>query len=164
MAHPVSVTISGALMTMPRQASLRPNEQELAVASARFILSAFRAVCESLNPLYGAIQVEAFLPTPAELIGRTARLGTEVFVSDRLVDADRAIVTRLSTAFAEGVSERWATGTFYSGWARFNPERKTVKRPLATGLAAAQALGTALVKWGGLKPSGGGEATLKVNS
>jgi hypothetical protein len=58
VAHPVSVTISGALMTMPPQISLRPSERRGAVAAGRFVLAAFCTVCEGLDPLYGAIQVE----------------------------------------------------------------------------------------------------------
>jgi hypothetical protein len=143
VAHPVSVTISGALMTMPQQ-SLRPSERRSAVAAARFVLEAFRTVCEQLGPLYGAIQVEAFLSTPPTLISHAARLGTEVFVSNRLLHADTQLETRLSAAFVEGFAERWDSGIFCSGWTWFNPRHRTVKRPLAVGTEAASALGAAL--------------------
>ena len=118
--HPVAVTISGELLSMPAHVALSRREQRWAAFTAQFLLSVFRSVCEAHNPLYGAILVEQSLPTPQQLIKGNARLSTEVFVSNRLLAMDPALERDLGIFFAAGSSQRWATGIFFSGWAVFS--------------------------------------------
>jgi hypothetical protein len=143
VVHPIAVTTSGALLSMPEHISQSHRERSKAARVARYLLSVFRSVCESLDPLYGAIAVEASLPTPAEL-GGGARLGTELYVSNRLGIADPTLVADLSTIFANGFTERWKSGMYFSGWAAFNQVGQTLDKPLEAGARAAQRIGQAL--------------------
>jgi hypothetical protein len=144
--HPVAVTIGGELLSMPAHVSLDKRERAQAAKAARFLLAVFRSVCESsLNPLYGSIVAEGNLPTPPELrASKKARVGQELFVSTRLGVADPGLERDLATIFAGAFVERWATGLFFSGWAPFNPEGRTVASPLEVGTHAAHRLGQAL--------------------
>jgi hypothetical protein len=142
--HPVAVTMSGSLVSMPDHVTLSVRERRQAMAVVTFLMTVFRSVCESLDPLYGMIGVEASLPTPRELVTGHARVGTELFYSDRLAADDPSLERDLASIFADGYSERWATGRFLSGWAIFNPDGRTVGAPLQVGSNAARRLGEAL--------------------
>jgi hypothetical protein len=142
--HPVAVTMSGSLLSMPAHVSLSQRQRRQAAAIVAFLTTVFRSVCESLDPLYGMIGVEAHLPTPRELAAGNARVGTELFYSNRLAAGDPSLERDLAMIFADGYSERWATGRFFSGWAIFNSEGHTVGAPLQVGTSAARRLGEAL--------------------
>jgi hypothetical protein len=149
VSHPIAATISGELLSMPAHVSLNRQRRAQVAKAARFLLTVFRSVCESLNPLYGSISVEASLPTPPELsMPNKARLGTELFVSSRLGVTDPRLEQDLATIFAGGFSERWTTGMFFSGWATLNPEGRTVDAPLEVGTRAARRLGQTLKTFG----------------
>jgi hypothetical protein len=145
--HPVSVTMSGSLLSMPAHVSLNKRERAQALLVARFLMTVFRSVCESHDPLYGSIAVEASLPTPIELAAGRARVGTELFFSARLETADPTLERDLATIFAGGFSERWTKGIFFSGWAAFNTGGNLVDEPLAVSTRAAHRLGQALTMY-----------------
>jgi hypothetical protein len=144
VAHPIASTVSGALLAMPLHAVLTARERRSAAKTALFLGTVFRKVCEELDPLYGGIQIETPLPTPSELVCGDGHVGTELFVSMSLSSIATNLDARLSRIFADGFRERWATGTFYSGWRVFNSAGRSVERPLAMGAQAARALGEAL--------------------
>lgn len=142
--HPISITVSGSLLAMPPNASLKARERRRAAKNAQFLLEVFRTLCDVLDPLYGAIQVESCLPTPFELIGGEARIGTELFISTRLSDAEKKLNVRLTALFNDGFQEQWSTGTFFSGWSVFNYAKQTVELPLIVSKQAAYSLGQAI--------------------
>ena len=142
--HPISVTMSGSLISMPAQVSLSKTNRQQAITLGRFLLTVFRSVCESLEPLYGGIVVEASFPSPEEMANDTARMGTELFLSRRLEELDPQLERDMGIIFLTGSSERWKTGTFFSGWSIFNSDVRTVDRPLEVGSMAARRLARAL--------------------
>jgi hypothetical protein len=142
--HPISITVSGSLLAMPPNSSLKARERHKAAKNAQFLLEVFCTVCDVLDPLYGAIQVESSLPTPFELIDGQAYIGTELFVSTRLSNADKKLNVRLTELFKDGFQEQWRTGTFFSGWSVFNSAKKTVELPLLVSKQAAYNLGQAI--------------------
>jgi hypothetical protein len=144
VVHPISITIGGWLLSRPPQPPLASDQQEQALAASTFLLSVFRSVCEDLDPLYAAIAVESALPPPMALMTGAARLGTELFVSDRHIAPHPELDEQLSATFGEGFSERWSTGKYWSGWAPFNRAARTVSAPLNVGMQAAGHLGRTL--------------------
>ena len=142
--HPISVTTSGQLLAMPDNVPLSHRDRQQAFAVAQFLKRVFRSVCESLDPLYGSINVEANLPTPMELTAGDARVGTELCVSDRLTAADAELGDDLGTILTGSFTERWTNGLFFSGWWPFNPEGLTAEAPLLSSTDAARRLGQTL--------------------
>jgi hypothetical protein len=141
--HPVAITVSGALLSMPPTAGLSKTERKTSAATAAWLVGAFRRVCETLDPLYGAIATEAWLPVPVQLVSGHARLGTEVFVSDRLEQRAPGMAARLTALYAPGFVERWANGCFLSGWAAMNAPGRTLTEPLKAGTRAAAIVASA---------------------
>jgi hypothetical protein len=150
--HPVAVVVSGAFLSVPDTAALSKKERRQAQATAHFLMSVFRGLCEAEEPLYAGILVEAFLPTPPELLAGAARLGTELFVSKRLGSAAPGLDRTLAALFAKGFRESWSTGSFHSGWAAFNPQGLGIQAPVAVGTQAARHLGHALAQVARLPP------------
>jgi hypothetical protein len=138
--HPIAVTTSGSLVSVPAYLSLSQHEREQALAIIGFLVTIFRSVCETLDPLYGSIAVEASLPTPLELTENKIRIGTELFISARLETVDPTLKYDLSLIFSGGFSEIWTKGVFFSGWGVFNPKGYTVNAPLQVTTCAAHRL------------------------
>lgn len=141
--HPIGVTVSAGAQGYPEDlwsASMRRS----AYAIAGWTRDVLQAASSRINPLYGAIGVEFALSPPQELIAGGSDLGTELFVSRRLLDEDRSLDSKLREAFSGGEITNWREGTFYSGWAPYNTRRASVRDTAATIRAAARALANAL--------------------
>ena len=143
--HPVAVDVSSALLDIAASSpEVSPAERRQADAIAQWIGSLFRRACQALDPLYASVLVEAWLPVPAELAAGDARLGTEIYLSDRLEAAARGTQDALARLYAQGHVDRAPGGQFYSGWGALNPEKRDIERPLALGSKAAAVVGRAL--------------------
>lgn len=130
--HPVEVVASAGALGLP-PSTRSPDDEANATAVARWVLCVFRTVCETLDPLYAAITMHRWLPSPPEL-REGVPLGTEVYVANGLS-------VRLDELF---LPTTWRTGTFYSGWAPFNDAGTTVSTPQSRSSTAARLLGTAI--------------------
>jgi hypothetical protein len=143
--HPVAVDVSGALLDMAAASPfLSQRDRRRAEAVGQWIGSLFRHACETLDPLYASVLAEAWLPVPAQLAAGDARLGTEVYLSDRLEAAAPGTQDALAHLYARGHIERASTGQVYSGWGALNPQKRTVPEPLSLGRKAAAVVGRAL--------------------
>jgi hypothetical protein len=143
VAHPIGVTIRGKYLELVSVASADEDMVRRSQAEATFLLDTLRICCETLAPLYGIIIVEEPMPTPADLIG-SSRCHGEVFFSEKLLNAQDGLRDVLDHAYAQGYSEAWATGRFYSSWAPFNPAGRTMRAPLSADTAARRAIRAAV--------------------
>jgi len=146
--HPAAVTVSGDLLGMPPSVSLSKAERRQAEVTAVWIAALFRRANEALDPLYGGVLIEAYLPPPATLAAGEGRIGPEVYVSDRLEAGAPGTQSALAALYAQGSVSRLATGQLYSGWGALNPDGRSVPQPLAVASKAAAILGGALAALG----------------
>lgn len=140
--HPVAVIASAASLSRPGGGAGRN-----ARAVADWLQELLRAGCERLDPLYAAIVVEGSLPPPLGL-SADRRLGTELFVSDRLLAADQRLRADLADLFEEGAVESWPGGTFFSGWGWFNPAGRSIRKARTVEQRAAERLARAVRRAG----------------
>jgi hypothetical protein len=140
--HPVAVIASAAPLSLPGGGAGRGAE-----AIAHWLRELLRAGCERLDPLYAAIIIEGSIPPPRRMSG-DGRLGTELFVADRLVAADPRLITDLAAIFQDGAVESWQGGTFLSGWGWFNQAGRTVQAARTMEKRAAERLAPAVVHVG----------------
>jgi hypothetical protein len=118
--HPVAVVASAESLAPPGGTVGRRGR-----AVAHRLGELLRTGCDRLGPLYAAIVVEGSLPPP-EGLSADARLGTELFVADRLLAADPGLGADLAALFEQGVVEPWLGGTYFSGWGLFNQAGRTI--------------------------------------
>jgi hypothetical protein len=137
--HPVAAIASAEHLSQPGGGARRSGR-----AVARWLLEALRLGCDRLDPLYAAIVVEGSLPPPG-LLSADSRLGTELFVANRLLTADAGLGADLAALFGQDTTQTWPGGMFFSGWGWFNkadrtiPNARTAERSAASRLARAVA-------------------------
>ena len=140
--HPVAIIASGEQLSPPGGRAGRAGR-----AVARWLRESLRLGCDRLDPLYAAIVIEGSLPPPARL-SADSRLGTELFVANRLLAADPALGADLSALFKRGAAESWPGGMFFSGWGWFNQAGRTIPNARTAERSAADRLGRAMARAG----------------
>jgi hypothetical protein len=104
----------------------------------------FKNVCEEGNVLYGAIWFERVLLVPAQLTQAQEPIRPELFISRESNRIRPPLVSDLQTPFGDSVLEEWSSGWFFSGFAPFNGERRTVAVSHRMAQDAAGCMGQAL--------------------
>ena len=140
--HPAAVISSAERLSPPGGGAGRGGR-----AVARWLGELLRLGCDRLDPLYAAIVIEGSLPPPARL-SPDSRLGTELFVANRLLAADPELGADLAALFEQGAVEAWPGGMFFSGWGWFNQAGRTVKEARTMERRAADRLARAVARAG----------------
>jgi hypothetical protein len=143
--HPIAVSVSASSLGIPL-GLWRKQDQASAEKLADWSTKLLREATVRCGVWYGAIGVEYSLATPSELANGVALLPSEVFVAREIVDSNSSFKQALLDGFRGGVVSEWHTGSFYSGWAPFNPERATTSADSASSRRAAIALGRAVLE------------------
>ena len=138
--HPVAVIASAERLSPPSGGAGRTGR-----AVARWLLKSLRLGCDRLDPLYAAIVIEGSLPPPTRL-SADSRLGTELFVANRLLTADPGLGADLAALLGEGEAETWPGGVFVSGWRWFNDAGRTIPNARTAERSAASRLARALAR------------------
>jgi hypothetical protein len=140
--HPVAVVASAERLSPPGGGGGRAGR-----AVARWLKESLSRGCDCLDPLYAAIIIEGSLPPPA-LLSADSRLGTELFVANRLLAAAPGLDADLTALFGPGAAESWPGGLFFSGWGWFNQAGRTIPNARAVERSAADRLARAIARAG----------------
>jgi hypothetical protein len=119
-------------------------EQVEAQSKAAAVFRVFMALCESLDAIYAAIVVEGDVPTPEDLGERSSSLGTEIFLSRRLLDVAPDLEEGVRAVFDDGDVVSVPGGLFVSGWADFNEQGRTIAAPLRASRQVASLIRSAV--------------------
>ena len=138
--HPVAVITSAERLSLSGRSTGRGGR-----AVARWLLESLRLGCDRLDPLYASIVIEGSLPPPDRLSAES-RLGTELFVANRLLVADPGLEQDLAALLGQGMAETWPGGVFVSGWRWFNDAGRTIPNARTAERGAASRLARALAR------------------
>jgi hypothetical protein len=142
-AHPVSVLVAAGDLGIPA-AHQSASERKRARRLATWSVDLLSRVVTTIDPLYAAIGVEVTLPPPSELRVGRGRLGTEIYVSSRLLTSSPRLEAELRRVWADGSVEPWSRGLFLSGWEPFNAAGLTIPDPQAVDRRVTKLLGDSL--------------------
>ncbi len=114
--HPIEFAMAAGPLGAPEDTWTK-SDRSRARNLVRFTTDLLRAATERRCALYGSITVESALPVPYELANGAEMLGTEVFVSNQVLEADSRLPEVLATDFKEVVD--WPNGLRCSAWGPF---------------------------------------------
>lgn len=140
--HPVGISLSAGPLGIPDELWSAKDRRQARVIAA-WVTTFLERVALDCAVLYGGIEVEGKLPTPAELAAREnggERLTTLLFVSAELLGRAAELEGHLRQVFAGGEVLHWDNGIFLSGWRPFNSTHGGVADPDRVGRLAAAAL------------------------
>ncbi|WP_159037266.1 hypothetical protein [Streptomyces specialis] len=126
--HPISVSMAADVLGIP-EILWSDRDRDSALAIGTWTREIFQRMISECEPHYGMIAVEKTLPTPSGLKAFDAPLSTEFFVSESLLRGRPSTVSRLEKLFADGDVKHLPNGLLLSGWAPFNPRRRSLGDP-----------------------------------
>jgi hypothetical protein len=139
--HPVAVLADAKELGLP-DFDWTSAERRRALKVGRWARDLLKLVSGVADPLYGALSVEDTLPPPGLLQSHGDRL-TDVYVSRRLLEAERRLEARLRDCYRDGSVTVWENGIFFSGWSPFNADNRSTADPATVGRRTADLLARA---------------------
>lgn len=120
---PVGVSCSAGALGLPADL-WREADRSAAFEITQWSKQLLQVVTGRLPCAYGSIEVEAAFPTPS-MLRSGSMLGSEVFVARDILARRPELRAALAEDY-DDVGEEWEAGTFFSGWAPFDTQRRTL--------------------------------------
>ncbi|WP_157253990.1 hypothetical protein [Nonomuraea typhae] len=137
--HPVAIAIAGQAFGLPEEL-WKKGDRSNAAKVAEWSTSLLAEACRRCDPPYAQMGVELMFDTPSALAAGSGKISTELYVSDRVLQAAKPLRGLLAESFDGGAILQWERGVFHSGRSPQLHERVR---------EASKALGTAVLRLDG---------------
>jgi hypothetical protein len=140
--HPLQATMYGDVLATPMD--LWSDEDRAAAAAfSAWLLSLSSDVVAETDALYGAVQSEAELPTPSQLLAASPVYG-DLFVSAALIDDDASLLGDLRMIDPRSEERRWPGGVLLADYGPLRTDGVTNPFEHSVGRSTALRLGRAV--------------------
>lgn len=141
--HPVTASTSADILGIPHEL-WEGTDAEQALELSSYLLKLWQELTVRTGALYGSVEVERELPTPAAL-QQEAELFGVFFVSDALLGVKPLLLEELRGLFPQAELTRWPTGQMFAAWEPFRRDgQPEVPYDRAAGVAAGILVGNAV--------------------